>query len=110
MCAWLVVSVSGFYDWASRPVSATAVRRGSIGLLGCGRGFGRRVGTRVGVPSDPLIPLDPIFLSDPERARDCLVAAFDLELTQEGIALGFRFDIVLRGQRSTFFENRPEGN
>jgi protocatechuate 3,4-dioxygenase, beta subunit len=24
--------------------------------------------------------------------------------------LAYKFDIVLRGRRSTFFENRPEGN
>ena len=33
MCAWLVVSVSGFYDWASRPVSATAGRRAELRLM-----------------------------------------------------------------------------
>jgi putative transposase len=27
MCAWLKVSRSGFYDWKSRPQSATAKRR-----------------------------------------------------------------------------------
>ncbi len=27
MCAWLVVSTSGFYHWLSRPQSATAARR-----------------------------------------------------------------------------------
>ena len=27
MCAWLEVSKSGFYDWRSRPESATAKRR-----------------------------------------------------------------------------------
>ena len=27
MCAWLEVSRSGFYDWKSRPQSATAKRR-----------------------------------------------------------------------------------
>lgn len=27
MCLWLVVSTSGFYDWLSRPQSATAARR-----------------------------------------------------------------------------------
>ena len=29
MCAWLEVSKSGFYDWRSRPESATAKRRKS---------------------------------------------------------------------------------
>jgi transposase InsO family protein len=33
MCAWLVVSKSGFYDWRSRPESATAKRQETLGLL-----------------------------------------------------------------------------
>ena len=35
-----------------------------------------------------------------------LVSRFDLEVTQPGWALGFNFDIVLRGQHSTPFESR----
>ena len=31
MCTWLAVSVSGFYDWASRPASATARWRAELG-------------------------------------------------------------------------------
>jgi putative transposase len=31
MCAWLEVSRSGFYDWKSRPESATAKRQESSG-------------------------------------------------------------------------------
>jgi hypothetical protein len=27
MCAWLQVSTSGYYEWLSRPASATALRR-----------------------------------------------------------------------------------
>jgi putative transposase len=33
MCAWLEVSKSGFYDWKSRPESATARRRQELALL-----------------------------------------------------------------------------
>jgi putative transposase len=33
MCAWLEVSKSGFYDWRSRPESATAKRREKLRLL-----------------------------------------------------------------------------
>ena len=30
MCAWLLVSTSGFYHWLSRPQSATAARREAL--------------------------------------------------------------------------------
>lgn len=33
MCAWLEVSKSGFYDWKSRPDSATAERRKKLALV-----------------------------------------------------------------------------
>jgi transposase InsO family protein len=33
MCAWLEVSKSGFYDWKSRPESATAERRAKLALI-----------------------------------------------------------------------------
>jgi putative transposase len=33
MCAWLEVSKSGFYDWKSRPESATAGRRHQLSLI-----------------------------------------------------------------------------
>jgi transposase InsO family protein len=33
MCAWLEVSKSGFYDWKSRPESATAKRQQQLGLI-----------------------------------------------------------------------------
>ena len=33
MCAWLDVSKSGFYDWRSRPESATAERRNKLALI-----------------------------------------------------------------------------
>ena len=33
MCTWLAVSTSGFYEWCTRPASATAQRRERLGAL-----------------------------------------------------------------------------
>jgi protocatechuate 3,4-dioxygenase beta subunit len=56
-------------------------------------------------PGDPLLPFDPMFLSIPdERARQRLVAAFDWDSTIPDFALGYRFDIVLRGRDATPLE------
>ncbi len=33
MCGWLAVSTSGFYEWAARPASATALRREGLSVL-----------------------------------------------------------------------------
>jgi protocatechuate 3,4-dioxygenase beta subunit len=58
-------------------------------------------------PNDPLCPFDPIFQSiRDERARRQLVSSFDLELTEPLWALGYRFDIVLRGRHRTPFDQR----
>ena len=58
-------------------------------------------------PNDPLFPFDPIMQSVPdEKARLRLVSVFDWELTKPEWALGYRFDIVLRGRGSTPFEQR----
>ena len=51
-------------------------------------------------PGDPLLPYDPMFMSIPdETARKRLVSIFDWEHTIPEHALGYRFDIVLRGPR-----------
>jgi len=63
-----------------------------------GRAFEQRVVTQMYFPGDPLLPIDPIFNSIGDAgARDRLISRFDLDLTVEGWALGYRFDIVLRG-------------
>ena len=56
-------------------------------------------------PGDPLIPLDPIAnaVADP-KALARMIAVFDLETTVPNWALGYRFDIVLRGRGATPFE------
>jgi len=60
-----------------------------------------RLVTQMYFPGDPLIPLDPILRSVGDRGRDLLVARFDLETTRPEWALGYRWDIVLRGRAAT---------
>jgi protocatechuate 3,4-dioxygenase beta subunit len=57
-------------------------------------------------PGDPLFAFDPIMqaVRDPD-ARQRMVASFELDLTEPEWALGYRFDIVLNGQRATPFES-----
>jgi len=52
-----------------------------------------------------LLPLDPIFNSvSDSRARQRMVAGLDMELTQPEWALGYTWDIVLRGRDAAVFE------
>ena len=71
-----------------------------------GAGFAQRLITQMYFPGDPLLPLDPIFNAVPDAAaRERLIARFDLDITQPEWALGYRFDIVLRGRQATPMEN-----
>jgi protocatechuate 3,4-dioxygenase beta subunit len=57
-------------------------------------------------PGDPLFAFDPIFQSiRDETARQRLIARLDLGTTEAEWALGYRFDIVLRGRDATPFED-----
>ena len=57
-------------------------------------------------PGDPLFAQDPIFQSvrDP-KPRERMIARFDLDTTEPEWALGYRFDIVLRGREATPMED-----
>lgn len=55
-------------------------------------------------PGDPLLAYDPIFQGTPEAARDRLISRFSMDITEEGYALGYEFDIVLRGRDATPME------
>ncbi|WP_424812774.1 protocatechuate 3,4-dioxygenase subunit beta [Roseococcus sp. YIM B11640] len=71
-----------------------------------GQGFAQRLITQMYFPGDPLLALDPIFLSTAdEKARERLVSKFDLDITKPEFALGYRFDITLRGHAATPFED-----
>ena len=47
---------------------------------------------------------DPIFNSVPKGERERMISVFDYDQTRENWALGYKFDIVLRGKNSTPFE------
>ena len=73
-----------------------------------GPSWGSRLVTQMYFAGDPLLAIDPVFQAVPDpAARQRLVAGFDLELTQPEWALGFRFDIVLRGLHATPLEVAP---
>jgi protocatechuate 3,4-dioxygenase beta subunit len=70
-----------------------------------GPAFVTRLITQMYFPGDPLFPFDPIFNSiRDEQARQRLIARFDVATTQPEWALGYQFDIVLRGREATPFE------
>ncbi len=76
-----------------------------------GSGFAQRLITQMYFEGDPLIRLCPIVKTIPDRdAVERLIAPLDLNASVPLDTLAYRFDIVLRGSRSTLFENRLEGN
>jgi len=89
----------GAYPW---PNHANAWRPNHIHFSFFGPAFATRLVTQMYFPGDPLLPLDPIFNGIPdEQERNRLIAAFDLALTEPDWALGYRFDVVLRGRNAT---------
>ena len=92
----------GAYPWRNH---ANAWRPGHIHFSLFGQAFLTRLVTQMYFPGDPLLALDPIVnaIPDPD-ARARLVAHFDLALTEPAFALGYRFDLVLRGRAQTPME------
>jgi protocatechuate 3,4-dioxygenase beta subunit len=92
----------GAYPWRNH---ANAWRPNHIHFSLFGASWGARLVTQMYFPGDPLLALDPIYQAVPDpAARARLVAAFDLALTRPEWALGYRFDIVLRGLHATPLE------
>lgn len=93
----------GAYPWRNHH---NAWRPAHIHFSLFGPAFATRLITQMYFPGDPLLALDPIFNSVAEaEARGRLIAVFDIELTVPEHALGYRFDIVLRGRNATPMEN-----
>ena len=93
----------GAYPW---PNHRNAWRPNHIHFSYFGPAFATRLVTQMYFPGDPLLAFDPIFHAVPdEHARNRLIAAFDLDLTEPDYALGYRFDVVLRGRGATPMEH-----
>lgn len=92
----------GAYPWGNHP---NAWRPAHIHFSLFGEALVTRLVTQMYFPGDPLLADDPIYLSTAdEKARLRLVSSFDRDLTTPGFALGYRFDIVLRGRLATPME------
>ncbi len=96
----------GAYPWKNHH---NAWRPAHIHVSVFGRAFTQRLVTQLYFPDDPLFFQDPIFNSVPDgKARARLICRYDHGATTDHWALGFRFDIVLRGRDQTPFESGPD--
>jgi protocatechuate 3,4-dioxygenase, beta subunit len=92
----------GAYPWRN---TANAWRPQHLHFSVFGPAAATRLVTQMYFPGDPLLPLDPIYnsIADAE-ARVRLVSTYDPALSESEFALGYRFDIVLRGRDATPME------
>jgi len=96
----------GAYPWRNHD---NAWRPAHIHFSLFGRAFTQRLVTQMYFPDDPLFFQDPIFNSVPDpAARQRMICRYDHDATQDHWALGFSFDIVLRGREQTPFEDEDD--
>ena len=92
----------GAYPWGNH---ANAWRPAHVHFSIFGAGLLSRLVTLMYFPGDPLLAYDPIYNCIPdEKAKQGLISMFDWENTSPEFALGYRFDIVLRGRDATPME------
>jgi protocatechuate 3,4-dioxygenase beta subunit len=92
----------GAYPWRN---THNAWRAAHIHFSVFGPAFATRLITQMYFPGDPLLESDPIVNSVPDRkARDSMTSRYDADLSKAEYALGYRWDIVLRGRDATPME------
>jgi protocatechuate 3,4-dioxygenase beta subunit len=91
----------GIYPWKNHP---NAWRPAHIHFSLFGAATVSRLVTQMFFPDDPLLPLDPILKAVPADAARRMVASYDHTVTEPEWALGYRWDVVLRGAQATPFE------
>jgi protocatechuate 3,4-dioxygenase beta subunit len=98
----------GPYPW---PNGVNDWRPAHIHFSVFGTAFAQRLITQMYFEGDPMIWQCPIVRAIPDRtAIEQLVALLDRNNSIHMDTLAYKFDIILRGRRSTMFENRKEGN
>ncbi|MDO1445068.1 protocatechuate 3,4-dioxygenase subunit beta [Rhodocytophaga aerolata] len=93
----------GAYPWGNHP---KAWRPNHIHFSLFGNQIASRLVTQMYFPGDPLFDYDPVFQGVPEKYRHLLISKFNLDITEQDFALGYQFDIVLRGNSETPFESK----
>jgi protocatechuate 3,4-dioxygenase beta subunit len=93
----------GAYPWGNH---LNAWRPAHIHLSLLGPAFATRLVTQMYFPDDPLIEIDPIANAVPMPYRQRMVGRLDMTMSEPNWALGYVFDIVLKGARATPFESR----
>ena len=97
---WRFLTIKpGHYPWRN-PDSAWRAQHLHFSVFG--PAFATRVITQMYFPGDDLLEADPIYASIPDaQARARLVARYDPGVGEAERALGFGWDIVLRGRAAT---------
>lgn len=96
----------GAYPWKNHD---NAWRPSHIHFSLFGRAFTQRLVTQMYFPDDPLFFQDPIFNAvRDEKVRNRMISRYDHSITQPEWAMGFSFDIVLRGPDKTLFEEEDD--
>ena len=92
----------GAYPWKNH---LNAWRPAHIHFSVFGPSMLSRLVTQMYFPDDPLHQLDPIMSGVPtEPARERLISTYDHSVTEPEWALGYRWDIIVRGAYATPFE------
>jgi protocatechuate 3,4-dioxygenase beta subunit len=92
----------GAYPWGNHH---NAWRPNHIHFSLFGMSFASRLVTQMFFSGDPLLALDPIYNACADlKARESMVSIFSEEYSIPDVALGYEFDIILRGPSATLME------
>ena len=116
-CGRCLTTSSGYYEFLTiQPGPYPYPNRGiewrpmHIHFSIFGKSFGQRLITQMYFEGDPLIKHCPMINSiADEKAKKSLIGALDISRSNTQNLLAYKFNIVLRGVKQTYFENRREG-